>query len=213
MKTRMLRRSRPVVALAVALALAGSTERVRSASADAPRMRPASAVMQAWFAQLRGTAYVAASGHRLLFGSALGPLESVVGTLRIAEYEPGIVRDGKRGLVKMCFVVAPCGTHAEYTAVVRARDVPAPPAFVAGAIDDPTIGLTVAALFARFRADPNFVGKNIAKDARGAAYFITSYDQDPPPARYDHGYRARFENDYVISDDRVVAHIFAFEEN
>ncbi len=121
--------------------------------------------------------------------------------------------DAKRGLLKICFVFAPCGSSETYTAVVRIADVPAPPASVAGSIDDPTVGMTLPALLARFRRDPNFVAKNIVKDATGAVYFITSSDQDPPPGKYDHGFRATFESDYIVRDGVVVAHVGVLREN
>jgi hypothetical protein len=176
-------------------------------------MHPSSDAARAWIANLRRTAYIGRSGHRVLFGSALTTMLKYTQRQPIDAYEPGIVRDAKRGLLKICFVHAPCGSNESYAAVVRAADVPAPPASVEGAIDDPTIGMTLPALLASFRRDPNFVGKNVAKDATGAVYLVTSRDQDPPPSRYDHGSLATFDNDYIVRDGIVVAHVGVASEN
>jgi hypothetical protein len=84
-----------------------------------PDLHPATAASRAWILQLRRTAYVAASGHRLLFGSALAPLMRFSASQPIGDYEPGIVRDRRRGLLKICFVFAPCRSDSSMYAVVR----------------------------------------------------------------------------------------------
>ncbi len=128
-----------------------------------------------------------------------------------AAVAPSAGIDRTRGLLDVCFEPseASCGYHV----MLRAADVPAPPAAKPQVISNSPIGFTLAQLLSRFRADPNFVGKIIQKGANGSVVLVTATDQDPPPQRYDHGYQTTTRFLYSMRDGVVAAYAYKSTEN
>jgi hypothetical protein len=141
-----------------------------------------------------------------MFGSAIDAFKG-----SNANVAPSVGLDRSRGLLDVCF--EPSGARCGYEVVLRAADVPAPPASQAKSISNSAIGLTLAQLLARFRADPNFAGKTLVKAANGNVDMVTAKNQDPPPQRYDHGYQTTTRYVYLIRGGIVEAYAYKSTEN
>jgi hypothetical protein len=141
-----------------------------------------------------------------MFGSAIDAFRG-----SNANVAPSVGFDRSRGLLDVCF--EPSGASCGYDVVLRAADVPSPPASRSKAILNSPIGLTLAQLLARFRVDPNFAGKTLVKSATGSVEMVTAKDQDPPPQRYDHGYQTTTRYLYLIRDGNVAAYAYKSTEN
>ncbi len=141
-----------------------------------------------------------------MFGSAIDAFKA-----SNANVEPSVGFDRGRGLLDVCF--EPNGASCGYDVVVRAAEVPAPPASQPKVISNSRIGLTLTQLLARFGTDPNFAGKTLVKSANGNVKMVTAKDQDPPPQRYDHGYQTTTRYLYLIRDGIVAAYAYKSTEN
>jgi hypothetical protein len=142
-------------------------------------------IAQSWPAQLAGVTYTSQSGDAVTLARAIGAFKG-----RNADAAPFVRSDAARGLLDVCF--EPSGSSCGYDIVLRAADVPAPPATTPETISSSPIGLSLAQLLARFRADPNFAGKTLVAGAGGSVVLVAAEDQDPPPRHYDHGYQPVF---------------------
>ena len=170
-----------------------------------PTVAPATAQ---WLKSLFATSYTSRSGASISLASVLqgDPYRDAQAA---AAEAPSISFDEARGLVRVDLG----GRNRGLTLVVRAKDVPAPPAAVRAKIDGGPIGLTYAALLAKFHADPNLASKNIETGQGGAVVLVTAMDEDPPPSRYDHGYQSYLFQEYVVRDGVVVAYAWRHAEN
>jgi hypothetical protein len=171
-------------------------------------MIPALALVaaQSWADALAVVTYTSKSGDSVTIARAIGAFKGPN-----ANVAPTVAFDGTHGLYDVCF--EPSGKSCGYNVVLRATDVPAPPAATPKAISDSPIGLTLAQLLARFRADPNFAEKTLATGARGSVVLVAAEDQYPPPHIYDHGYQATTHYLYFMRDGIVAAYAYKATEN
>ncbi len=122
--------------------------------------------------------------------------------------------DSARGLVEVCFEQVPdqqanCG----YRVVLLARDLAPPPSASAKSVTGSPLGLSYASLLAKLHADDHLARKNIVRGADGTVVFVSAEDEDPPPARYDHGPQSYLFQDYFLRDGIVVAYAYKATEN
>ena len=122
--------------------------------------------------------------------------------------------DSARGLVEVCFEQVPdqqanCG----YRVVLLARDLAPPPSASAKSVTGSPLGLSYASLLAKLHADDHLARKNIVRGADGTVVFVSAEDEDPPPARYDHGPQSYLFQEYFLRDGIVVAYAYKATEN
>jgi hypothetical protein len=163
-------------------------------------------VAQSWMAQLAGVTYASHSGDSVPLARAIGAFKG-----HSAGADPVVRSDAAHGLLDVC--LEPSGTSCGYDIVLRAADVPLPPATTPKAIVNAPIGLSLAQLLARFRSDPNFAGKTLEKGANGSVVLVAAEDRDPPPRLYDHGYQVTTRFLYFIRDGVVAAYAYKSTEN
>lgn len=189
----------PCVAASLAAALLG----FNTAALDA----------NAWLAGVYATRYVSATGGSVVLGQVRGDLDA--GWSAEPTMPPAIRSDAAHGLIEICVH----GRDADSSRcaagiVLRARDVSPPPAGAsAGPVTAGPLGMPFARVLASLHADPNLVRKTIVRNAAGGVLLVTAFDEDPPPARYDHGFRSYLRRDFVFRDGAVAAYAFDATEN
>jgi hypothetical protein len=163
-------------------------------------------VAQSWAAQFAGVTYASQSGDTVSLARATGAFKG-----NDADASPTVWSDTARGLLDVCF--EPSGLSCGYDIVVRAADVPAPPETTPKTIANSPIGLTLAQLLARVRADPDFSGKTLVAGPNGSVVLVAAENQDPPPQRYNHGYQTTTRYLYFMRDGIVAAYAYKATEN
>ena len=156
----------------------------------------------------------------LVFTSKSGASVSVARLLQyVAPPEPDephaftdIRTDDRSQLVEACSV--PCRQAGSgFVLIVPARDFPPPRGATVATVHDTSIGLSYVALMRGIHADTYLASKEVIRASNGDVIMIELTDQDPPPSRYDHGWRATIYNAYALRDGVVVAHAYHYTEN
>lgn len=162
-----------------------------------------------WLGALSTLSYTSRSG-------AVVSLSATVARLRgMVESQPITVTwvrfDPSTGLVETC--VATCtAMDSGFEIFTRIRDLAPPEGATRTSVHDTAIGLTYAQLLAKVHADASVAGKTLTT-SHGDVVAVEVEDQYPPPARYDHGYRATIFDEYLLRDGVVVAHAIEGTEN
>ncbi len=165
-----------------------------------------------WAAELVALRFVSKSGASVALARAFKDFAS---TRAAGPPVPSAMWfDSARGLVEVCFEQVPdqqanCG----YRVVLLARDLAPPPSASAKSVTGSPLGLSYASLLAKLHADDHLARKNIVRGADGTVVFVSAEDEDPPPARYDHGPQSYLFQDYFLRDGIVVAYAYKATEN
>jgi hypothetical protein len=207
-------------ALALALRSAASVSHAPSGPGGAPSLGSASPTPIAagspdpvarWIRELGAVGYGSYSLARAM--SDFAGVRETAGGL-----PPSLRAENAGKTIDVCFhpyrPLPGCGFHI----VVAASDLPLPPAEVARAPASAgrsafPLGLTYPQLLARFHADENLASKNVVRGRGGDVAFVTALDEDPPPARYDHGPQSYVRQEYFFRGGVVAAYAYQETEN